>query len=108
MMARRLESVACTQPGCSARPVVSRFRRALSVPILTRPPVRASQPRSLSQTVTKGLLQETNVELFSGQEPLTKSNKDLPLELCAKTNYAFGGLNMKSQLITSWRCMLWS
>jgi hypothetical protein len=33
----------------------------------------------------KALLQETNIELFSGQEPLTKSNKKFPLELRAKT-----------------------
>lgn len=85
MMARRLENVTCTQPGCSARPAASRFRRAFWLPILTRPPIRATQPWGLSQMCAKALLQETNIELFSGQEPLTKSNKIFPLELRAKT-----------------------
>ena len=86
MMARRVESVTCSQPGCSARPAASRFRRAFSVPILTRPPIRATQPWSLSQMCVKTLLQETNIELFNSQEPLTKPNTNFPLELRAKTS----------------------
>jgi len=85
MTAGRVESVTCSQPGCTARPAASRFRRAFSVPILTRPPIRATQPWSLSQMCVKNLLQETNIELFSGPESLTKSNNIFPLELRAKT-----------------------
>jgi hypothetical protein len=85
-MARRVESVTCSQPVCSARPAASRFRRAFCVPILTRPAIRATQPWSLWQMCIKTLLQETNIELFSGQEPLTKSNENFPLELRAKTD----------------------
>ena len=85
MSAGHLVSVACSQPGCSARPAASRFRRAFWVPILTRPPIRATQPWSLWRIRAKTLLQETNIELFSDQEPLTKSNNNFPLELRAKT-----------------------
>jgi hypothetical protein len=85
MMTRRVESMTCSQPGCPARLTAAMLRRAFLEPILATPPIRATQPWSLSQMCVKGLSRERNVELFSGQEPLTKSNTNFPLELRAKT-----------------------
>ena len=79
------ESVGIIRPGCPARPAAVRFRRAFSVPILTRPPIRATQPSSLLQISAKAFSHEMNTGLFTGKESLTKQKKNFPLELRAKT-----------------------
>ena len=85
MMARGVESAAYSQPVCSAGLAAAMLRRASSEPILTTPPVRATQPWSLWPMCVKTFSQETNIQLFSGHEPLKKSNKNFPLEPRAKT-----------------------
>jgi len=86
MSAGRFESVVYIQPACPARLAAAMFRRAFWLPILTRPPIRATQAWTLLQMCVKTFSQQTNIELFSGHEPLTKSNRNFPLELRAKTS----------------------
>jgi len=63
----------------------ARFRRAFAVHILTRTLTRAIQPWSLLQVSVKVFSQGMNIGLLIGKEPLTKSSKNFPLELRAKT-----------------------
>ena len=81
----RLESVGTIRPGCPARSAAARFRRAFVRPILTRPPIRATQPWSLLQIIVNAFSYEMNTDLFMDMESLTKSKKNFPLELCTKT-----------------------
>jgi hypothetical protein len=50
MSAGRVVSVACSQPGCPARPAAAMLRRAFEWPILAAPPVRAIQASPLPQS----------------------------------------------------------
>ncbi len=79
------ESVGIIRPGCPARPAAARFRRAFVRPILTRPPIRATQPWSLLQLNVEAVSYGINIGLPIGKESLTKSKKNFPLELRAKT-----------------------
>jgi len=79
------ESVGIFRPVCPARPAAARFRRAFAWPILTRPPIRATQPCSLLQISIKTVSRGMNTDLFTGKESLTKKKKNFPLELRAKT-----------------------
>ena len=67
MMARRVESVVYIRAGCPARLAAAMLRRAFLVPILAAPPVRATQPWSLSPTCVKTFSQEPNIEMLTGQ-----------------------------------------
>ena len=84
MRAMSLESVGIIRPGCPARPAAARFRRAFVWPILTRPPIRATQPWSLLQISVKAFSHGMNTGLFAGREPHTKQKKNFPLELRTK------------------------
>jgi len=75
------ESVVLIQPGRPARLAASRFRRAFSVPILARPPIRATQPWSLLQISVKASSHGVSI----GKESLTKQKKHFPLEPRTKT-----------------------
>ena len=79
------ESVGTIRPGCPARPAAARFRRAFEWPILTRPPIRATQPSILLQISVKSFSYGMNIGLPIGKESLTKQKKIFPLELRAKT-----------------------
>jgi hypothetical protein len=79
------ESTGIIGPGCPARPAAARFRRASVRPILTRPPIRATQPWSLLQISIKAFSHGMNNALFIDKEPHTKLNKNFPLELRTKT-----------------------
>lgn len=85
MRAMSFESVGIIRPGCPARPAAARFRRAFAWPILTRPPIRAIQPRSLLQINVKAFSHGMNTGLPIGKESLTKQKKIFPLELRTKT-----------------------
>jgi len=85
MTAMSFESVGIIRPGCPTRPAAARFRRAFEWPILTRPPIRATQPSTLLQVSVKISSHGMNIGLPIGKESLTKSQKFFPLELRAKT-----------------------
>jgi len=85
MRTMSFESMGIIDPGCPARPAAARFRRAFVEPILTRPPIRATQPWSLLQIGVKAFSHGMNVGLPIGKESLTKQKKNFPLELRAKT-----------------------
>ena len=78
-------NVGIIEPGRPARPAAARFRRAFVRPILTRPPIRATQPWSLLQVSITVFSQVINIGLFISKEPHTKSKKIFPLELRTKT-----------------------
>ena len=85
MRAMSFESVGIFRPGCPARPAAARFRRAFEWPILTRPPIRATQPWSPLQISVKAFSYGMNIALPIGKESLTKQKKNFPLELRTKT-----------------------
>ena len=85
MRAISFESVGAIRPGCPARPAAARFRRAFVRPILTRPPIRATQPWILLQISVKAFSYGMNIALPIGKESLTKQKKNFPLELRTKT-----------------------
>ena len=78
-------NVGIIEPGRPARPAAARFRRAFVRPILTRPPIRATQPWILLQISVKAFSHGMNTGLFISKEPHTKSKKYFPLELRTKT-----------------------
>ena len=85
MRAMSFESVGIFRPGCPARPAAARFRRAFEWPILTGPPIRATQPSILLQISVKAFSYGMNIALPIGKESLTKQRKNFPLELRTKT-----------------------
>jgi len=86
MRTMSFEGVGIIEPGCPARPAAARFRRASVGPILTRPPIRATQPSILLQISVKAFPHGMKTGLYIGKESLTKQKKIFPLELCTKTN----------------------
>jgi len=85
MRQMNFENVCTIRPGCPAQPAAARFRRAFEWPILTRPPIRATQPSILLQLSVKAVSYEMNIGLPIGKESLTKQRRNFPLELRAKT-----------------------
>jgi len=72
MTAMSFESVGIIRPGCPTRPAAARFRRAFEWPILTRPPIRATQPSTLLQVSVKISSHGMNIGLPIGKEFASK------------------------------------
>ena len=89
MRAMSFENVVTIRPGCPARLAAARLRRAFELPILTRPPIRATQPWILLQISVKVFSYGMNIGLPIGKESLTKQKKNFPLELRTKTYLPF-------------------
>ncbi len=85
MRVRSFETLFFIEPACPARLRRPGLRRAFVRPILARPPVRAIQPLSLLQIAVKAFSHGMNIGLFTDKQSLTKSRKNFPLELRAKT-----------------------
>ena len=93
MMARRVESVVYIRAGCPARLAAAMLRRAFLVPILAAPPVRATQPWSLSPTCVKTFSQEPNIEMLTGQNLSQNQTKIFHLNRVPRQKYPQGDSN---------------